>query len=136
MSLTTDLKTFLESDGTLMATLTGGIYDTVEISRQETAAAFDANGDLLPCALIKTENEVPFGSLDTSTRAFVLILLYERSGYANINAAISRLYTLLNRQVGIAGSVDSRLVSETPDQHDPALDSSLALVRYQFSRTR
>lgn len=136
MSLTTDIKTFLESDGTLMGILTGGIHDAVEISRQETPTAFDANLELLPCGLVKVENEVPFGRNDTSTRAFVLISLYERSGYTNIYSAINRVFTILHRQNGIAGTVDFRLVGETPDQHDPALDSSLALIRYQASRTR
>lgn len=91
------LYDLLSNDDTLMATLTGGLYKDVEISRQGTPDAFDANGEIEPCGLLKMETQTPFGPHDHSARLFFSLLLYQRSGYGSTQAARERAYALLHR---------------------------------------
>lgn len=131
------LVTLLSADGTLTGYLTGGIHngaDVGEISRQNTPAAFDAAGELLPCALVQYESEVDFGPVYTGSQLFVQIFLYQRYGSATINSARNRIYTLLHRQkVGAAGlgNYETHHANTLLGMHDPGLDASLATARYQ-----
>lgn len=100
-----DFVTRMEADGTLMAILTGGVYSKAEVGREgitrDTAEdAFDANGYLKPCALVRQRGLVPDGDVHdeiaqlSSAGQVVEIYLYEDSGYGNIDSALSRLFTL------------------------------------------
>ena len=58
MSRETDFETRMEADATLAAILTGGVYTSgavgeLGITRETTSAAFDSNGYLKPCALVR-----------------------------------------------------------------------------------
>lgn len=131
------IKAFLEADTTLMALLTGGMYTATEISRQLTPDVFDANGEVLPCALLVLESEDPVGPYDTSSRLFVVLYLYERQGYTAIDAALNRIYTLMHRQrISGNGMWEMRHVGDVPDQRDATLNCALALSRYQVTRLR
>jgi hypothetical protein len=127
----------LEGDTTLMATLTGGVYGEAGISRQATPGAFDANGEVKPCALLAMEAEDPAGPFPTSSRAFVTVYFYARAGYAEIDAALDRVYALLHRQrVSNEGVWDMRHAGDVRDQQDPALGCAMSMSRYQGYRRR
>jgi hypothetical protein len=131
------IKNFLAADTTLMATLTGGLYTATEISRQLTPSAFDANDEVLPCALMVLEAEDPVGPYTTSSRLFVVVYFYERAGYTAIDAARDRVFALLNMQrISGSGMWEMRHVGDVPDQRDAALNCALGLSRYQVTRLR
>jgi hypothetical protein len=69
MSLETELRDFLLADTTLTAILTGGIYAWDEetnhngISMTGTPAAYDEEGVLLPCAVVKAPDTQNWGGI-------------------------------------------------------------------------
>ena len=137
MSLRSAVLAVLTGDTTLMATLTGGVYGETEISRQETPDAFDANGEIEPCALLTMEAEDPTGPFETSSRAFVAVYFYARSGYSAIDTALARVYALLHRQRVSGESVwEIRHAGDVRDQRDPALDCAMSMSRYTVYRRR
>lgn len=135
MTLSADLKTALTADTALMALLTGGIFNDVEeISLQKTAAAFDSNKEIKPCALIKIPNEVPAGPYLTSVRTAFVIYVYQRSGYDVIEAAIGKIFTDLNeKQIG-TNVWNIEFVSTVHQQRDQALDCPLGSLRFSAVR--
>ena len=127
------IKTLLENDATLMATLTGGLHTKKEISRQDTPAAFDGNGEIRPCGLLKFGTIAPHGPYDHSARLYFSVLLYERSGYDDVETARERIYTLLHRQcvspeTGSCWTIEH--ADDVLDQEDSALGCSLEITRY------
>lgn len=127
------IEAVLVGDGTLMAILTGGLYTAVEISRQETPAAFDADEELLPCALLKFSTQGEFGPFADSSRLFFSVMFYERQGYVSIEAARARVYALLHRQrvtPATGGFWEMRQSDAVLDQVDEALNCSLAVSRF------
>lgn len=123
----------LTGDGTLMAVLTGGLHTQTEISRQNTPAAFDTNGEILPCGLLKFETQTPWGPFAHGSRLYFSLLLYQRAGYQAIETARQRLYALLHRQkvTPATGSCwQIRHSSDVPDVEDAALGCSLAISRF------
>lgn len=126
----------LEADATLMAILTGGVHDGVEISRQDTPGAFDANEEIEPCALVKLTTEVPDGPHDAGAVQYFNIFLYERSGFTNIDAARARIWTLLHKQKLGSGTYEVAHADDVLDQEEPALGCSMARSRYMATRLR
>jgi len=135
MTLSSDLKAALTADTALMALLTGGIFvDVEEISLQKTAAAFDSNKEIKPCALIKLPNEVPTGPYKTSVRTTFVIYFYQRSGYATIASAMALAYADLNeKQIG-TNVWNIEFVSAVHQQRDQALDCPLGSLRFSAVR--
>lgn len=132
MSLRSAILAVLANDATLTTTLTGGVYGEPEISRQATSAAFDANGEIKPCALVTVEAEDPAGPFDTSSRAFVAVYFYARTGYSAIDTALARVYALLHRtRVNNEGVWEIRHAGDVRDQADPALGCVMSMSRYQ-----
>lgn len=130
------IVTLLSADATLTGLLPGGIHNGAnvgEISRQNTPAAFDANLEIQPCALVQYENEIDFGQVRYGSQLFVQIYLYQRFGYASINQAKDRIYTLLHRQkVGAGlGNYETWHANTLLGMHDQGLDASLVTCRYQ-----
>ena len=127
------VKAVLEGDSTLMATLTGGVHTKAEISRQGTPTAFDGNGEILPCALLKVESVVPAGPYTHSARMVLAVYWYERSGYESIEAARARGYALLH-DTRVCPSTGEcwRIVhsGDVGDVEDGALGCSMAVSRY------
>lgn len=137
MTIRNAIKSLLEADTTLLATLTGGVYGEAEISRQATPGAFDANGEIEPCALLTMEAEDPAGPFETSSRAFVAVYFYARSGYSAIDTALARVYALLHRQrVSGEGVWEIRHAGDVRDQRDPALDCAMSMSRYTVYHRR
>lgn len=102
------LKSILTSDTTLMAVLTGGVYDASDLpSDGLTSSAIPGafNGSYLkPCALIRFGGESETEIKATTKRRFVHIFFYDQRGYTNIDAAIKRCQVLLDRKRHKAGT--------------------------------
>lgn len=107
MSRENDFATRMSSDTPLMAILTGGVHkysataDT-GITRETTPTAFDANGWLKPCALVKQRNlitttdVVDYVQPVQSNRQIIEVRLYQRSEYSSIDTAKARLRALFH----------------------------------------
>lgn len=140
MSISDDVKTALTGNAALMAVLTGGVYNDVEeISRQNTAAAFDATTkEIKPCALIKFGTEIPFSAakIANAVQTPLTIYFYERSGYVNIEDAMDKAFNLLNDSQ--VGSNVWRLEFDVRvyQQRDTALDCPLGSLRFVAKRLR
>lgn len=127
----------LRGDPTLTGLLTGGVHNgqvVQEISRQNTPSAFDANKELLPCALVQMENETPTGPLRTSSALYVVVYFYQRFGHAAIQSAQLHAYTLLHRQVLAptdgSRNFEIRHANTLLGMNDQALNCALAIGRY------
>lgn len=137
MNLISVVKAIFLADTTLMALLTGGVHDTGEITRQLAPSAFDNNGELRPCLLLRGGNEVPMQAKINAVQTPLVLYLYQRSGYAAIDAALGRIYTLLDqRHIGTYGVWEAQLNTENPRLVDEGLKCSLAMQRWNFIRKR
>jgi hypothetical protein len=138
MSLSDDVKTVLEGDEALMALLSGGVFNEVEeISKQNTSGAFDANGEIQPCALIKLGVESRLRSgIPNSVNTPLVIYFYERQGYEVIEAAMSLVFLDLNEQK--IGTQVWRIEFDIAvnQQRDTALDCALGSLRFVAKRKR
>ncbi len=137
MSLSDDIKTALESDTALAALLTGGIFNDVEeISKPNTPGAFDANGELKPCALIKIGTDLKGGPYSSSMQTAVTIYFYQRAGYSVIEPAMEKAYDDLNDQR--IGTDVWQLMHDISvnQQRDTALDCPLGSHRFVAWRHR
>ena len=138
MSLSDDIKTALQQDGTLVALLTGGIHNDVEeISRQNTPGAFDANKELKPCALVKYNTELPLRSgYLRAVQTPVTIYFYQRQGYNVIEQAMDLAFNKLNEtQIGTnVWSLEFDIAVN--QQRDTALDCALGSLRFIAKRLR
>jgi hypothetical protein len=127
----------LKADTTLMALLTGGVYDAslVEvISRDRTAAAFDANRELLPCALVQANQRQSQAGFRGVNVLGLTIYCYQRQGTITIEAASLRIRTLLDRVrvAGLGSQVwECQLEAMILSQRDLALRAALVVSRYQ-----
>jgi len=137
MSLSDEIKTALEEDDGLMTLLTGGIFNEVEeISKQNTAAAFDANGEIKPCALIKLGVETKAGPHARSVRTPFRIYFYQRQGYDVIDPAMEIVFDLLNDQQIGERVWNIEYGSEINQQRDQALDCALESQVWNAIRNR
>jgi hypothetical protein len=134
-----DIHALLAADPTLLGYLTGGVHSagTVgEISRQNTPAAYDANLELLPCALVKGEAETPVtGPYNEAGAAYVVVIFYQRAAADQIDPALDRAYTLLHNQK-LGGTWRVWHVGDLLDQEDQALAARMHTSRYQCVRLR
>ena len=124
------IRALLEADGSLAALLIGGVYASVEISRQETAAVFDANNEIQPCANVRLEINQPFGPYPDSAEQFFTVSLYQLADYDVIEPAVTRVYELLHRQRVGADTWEIRHVNTVPEVFEPALKCSMAVIRF------
>jgi len=108
MSREEDFQTVMEADTALMATLTGGVYTVGTIgrdgiSRDTTPSAFDSNGYLLPCALVKQRDLIADNQvidLNIASAAQVIeIYFYQDSDYGSIETAYNRCFALFNQRI-------------------------------------
>jgi hypothetical protein len=136
MSLSDDIKAALVADGTLNTLLTGGIFNDVEeISRQNTASAFDATTkEIKPCALIKHSTEVPTGPYLTSARTTFVIYFYQRAGYDVIELAMGYAYADLNEKRIGTRVWNIEYVGAVYQQRDLGLDCPLGSLRFMAVR--
>jgi len=136
------IAALLQADSSLTAILSGGIFiagdlGAAGISRDATPAAFDADGYLLPCAIVKQRGDVPtFEAGDiagqvTSANVVVEIYIYEDTTYAAIDAAKPLIYGLLQGAV-LSDSFEIYLSNTLSRQRDTGAlqDNSLERVDY------
>ncbi len=135
MSLSASIKTALEANVALMTLLTGGVFaDVEEIGRQLTPAAFDASGEIQPCALIKEGTESKLRPTRRGVQTPVTIYFYQRSGYDVIDQAMTLAFDDLNEQ-RIGASVWNIEHDVTiRQQRDAALDCALGSLRFVAKR--
>ncbi len=142
MSREHDFAVLMAADTTLMATLTGGVFESGLVGREgitrETAAgAFDSNGYLKPCALVKQRALVPDGGVRdglaqaVSATQVVEVWLYEDSGYTNLDTARARLFALLEGHV-FSGAYPAEWVNSITRQRDQGALTGKSLERMDF----
>ena len=112
MSREGEIATLLLADAEMVTLTPGGIYTDetlgVEgIRRGEgspTEDAFDVDGYLKTCVLVKQRSEVPYGDIRvskekiTATSQVVEIYFYEFRGHSEIDAAKDRAYEILENE--------------------------------------
>jgi len=113
VSLDDDVRTTLRADagvGGVKTLLTGDIYTwaitgRMFIARDNTAtsSAFDSNGIIKPCCMVKLRSENPFDDITDdeplrSTRSVLELWFYQDDGYDTIESAKQRAFTLLHKQ--------------------------------------
>ena len=129
----------LAADSALMASLPGGVHNAAlvgVISRQTTPTAFDANGELRPCALVQGRTTSPAGGRIDAEITTVAIYLYQRSITTAIDAARVRIKTLLHRvrlapPVGV-GAWELSYADDALNRYDPALRAQLHVTTYRL----
>lgn len=138
MTLSEDIKNALEANYDLMDILTGGIHiNAEEISRQNTPSAFDANGEIQPCALIKIGVESRLRSgIDNSVNTPLVIYFYERQGYTNIAVAMEYAFDILNEKKFGENVWNIEFDIAVNQQRDTALDCALGSLRFVAKRLR
>lgn len=138
MSLSAEIKSALEASYDLMDILTGGIHiEAEEISRQNRPTAFDANGEIKPCALIKlgVESKLTSG-LPNSVNTPLVIYFYERQGYANIGPAMDIVFEILSDAKFGTNVWQIHFDIAVHQQRDTALDCALGSLRFVAKRLR
>ncbi len=131
MSLASEIKDALLLNDELMDILTGGIYcDVEEISRQNTPDAFDADGEILPAALIKLGVEIPTGPYVRGAQCPVIIYFYERQGYEHIDPAMGLVFDQLNETQTGSRVWNLQFLNSVYNQRDVALDCALSTLRF------
>jgi hypothetical protein len=136
MTIESDLLASLTGDATLTTALAGGVHEGTQINRNLTPAAFDANKEILPCALLKMEVESPIPPHHRGSRKFVTVYLYQRVGYDVIRAARDRIYVLWHEQKVGEKVWQIFHTDDVNDQEDGALECSLIVSRFAVVRSR
>jgi hypothetical protein len=137
MSIVTIIQEMMQGSAELSALLTGGIHAGIaEITRQTAPGAFDAIGEIKPCALIKTSTETKRGPYSGSVQTPVEIFVYQREGYDVIDDASAILFGLLNGAKPEAGIWRIEFDSLSANLVDSALECSLGLARFIAIRMR
>lgn len=81
MTLEEEVEAILEADDELVALATGGIYADQFVGvegfhrgeHSKTADAFDENGELKPCILIREGAEVPYGNVRNPMQGYMAV---------------------------------------------------------------
>ncbi len=124
----------LQGDAVLALALPGGVHSAIEISRQTTPGAYDANGEMQPSALLRQETATPWGPHKDSGRLYFAVYFYDRASHAAIETARKRVYTLLHRQklTPTDGSGNYEIVhaSDLLDMEEQNLGVAMAISRY------
>ncbi len=124
----------LHGDATLMGYLTGGLYRSwiegvIDRQNADTAAAFDANKNIQPCALIAAETQSPVGPYLRAARLFVAIYFYDAP-----HAALQRAFNLLHDQrlkpVNDPGCWRIEWTDDVLDSTDEGLRCGLEISRF------
>jgi hypothetical protein len=132
----------LEGDGTLMAILTGGVYDRRGISRTATPDAYDSRGELLPCAVVAISSDTPIGPAQYETeQTFFNVYFYEAEGnaYAGIDAAKERVKAVLHQgtvSIDDGQVLEIRHADGIGDSYDEILKAEMSYLRFYAWRHR
>lgn len=138
MTLSSEIQSALQANASLMALLTGGVHIEVEeISRQNTPSAFDANGEIKPCALVKIGVESRMASgLPNSVNTPLVLYFYQRQGYDKIEPAMEYAFDILSDQKVGTDVWQIHFDIAVNQQRDTALDCALGSLRFIAKRLR
>lgn len=115
MSLEDEVKALLDADPTLLALAEGGVYSDAYLGVEgfhrgvdsRSAAAFDVEGKLLPCILIREGPELPYGNARNDSQGFIAvgqgfgIFYFQMRGRERIDLMKGRVLELLSgKRVG------------------------------------
>jgi len=132
------IQAALAADTTLATTLPGGVHAGTGISRQRTPDAFDAHGELRPCALVRIETTTQYGPYTgtgaLSARTYVLVYVYQRQGYASIDPALARIRALLHKTRLGTGTFEIVWADDSDDLEDEGLACAMRFSRYVATR--
>jgi len=136
------IATILQADSSLTAILSGGIFVSGDlgpagITRDSCPDCFDADGYLLPCAIVKQRGDIPtFEAGDvagkvTSANQVIELWLYQDTTYTAIDAAKPNIYRLLQGAV-LPDSFEIYLSNTLSRQRDTGAlqDASMERVDY------
>lgn len=142
MSREEQIATILQADSSLTAILSGGIFVSGDlgpagITRDSCPDCFDADGYLLPCAIVKQRGDIPtFEAGDvagkvTSANQVIELWLYQDTTYTAIDAAKPNIYRLLQGAV-LPDSFEIYLSNTLSRQRDTGAlqDASMERVDY------
>lgn len=138
MTTPQDIKTVLTGDSTFNNLMTGGVYtsdDAEHISASETPAAFNANGELLPCCFVRIENRVGDGPHYTSAILSFSLWFYQYRGVSTMDTAVERAFVLLNRS-RLTGGYEFTWADDVMHQRDENLSANLNISRYVKAHVR
>lgn len=146
MTVLSAAKAILEADATLLATATGGVWDINEagksgINRTSTPGAFDSQGVIKPCVLLKLRSGTPDGALaDDATQTVSLLDIleawfYQDQGYTAINTMRDRVYTLWQAKQ-LTGTFVCLWAGDVRGGRDIDLDASVERSDYNVRRKR
>jgi len=146
MSALSAAKAILEADTTLLATATGGIFDYNETGRQGlsrtiTPTAFDSNGIIKSCILLKLRDAVPDGQLaddasqTVSLREMLEAWFYQDTGFDKIETMRDRVYVKL-QAVQLTGTYGCWWAGDVRGARDTELDASVERSDYLVRRRR
>jgi len=140
MSIRTDLRETLEGDATLVAILTGGIYDASELPQdgltpEAAPGAYAANGvTLKPCAVLRFRNMNETEIVGNSRRRFFEIYFYQHVGQAQIDIAQARCRALLHPHKQFTTSSDQFYYTTWVDDLGDLVADELNGAAMSFSR--
>ena len=127
----------MQSDGALMALLSGGVYSVTQIVPGMAAPhPFDEYGRMRPAALVRNETAATTGPQGRFDRAFVVVFFYDHAGYERIDQAAERARAVLHRRYVGDGSYEVRHVDDVSDQYDDSILAYMHRSRYQVARYR
>ena len=135
-SVETAVYDILSGDATFTGLLPGGVFDEKEINRQLAPGAFDANGELQSCALVKTETINPTGPYTHSQFMTLLVIVYQGTDGASIEDALDRVYALLHDTDSITGVWEMVFSDEIRTTFDDALRAYFGTQRYAVTMNR
>lgn len=140
MNVETTIATILAADATLLATATGGVHTfnstgRLGINRTGTPTAFDSNGLVKPCVLVRLRSSTPDPTIQdddgqyVAARSMVECWIYQDSGYASIETMHDRIYALLHAK-RVSGFFRIEWAGTIRGQYD--YDLSAAVERADF----
>lgn len=151
MSREDEAAVILRADATLTAILTGGIYTDEELGVEgirrgvdsPADAAFDADGILLPCLLLREGSISPYGNVRNVHDKFSAIsqllscYVFEFRGHVSIDLARARVFELLEG-VRLGRSYPIWMAFESPVIPDggPVANSSVQRLDWLIVSTR
>lgn len=137
MTPKTAIAQALQADAPLMALLQGGVYSVTQITPgMDEPNPFDADGRMMPSALVRSETTATDGPQGIYDRAFVVVFFYDFAGYATIDEAAERARAVLHRRYIGDGSYEVRHVDDVSDQYDDTILAYMHRSRYQVARYR
>ncbi len=143
MAIESDIAALLAGDTALRALLSGGVYASgtvgrLGITRKTTPDAFDADGYLKPCALVRQRALTPDGAVRDqieqvlSAAQIVEVWLYQDTGYDAIDDAGIRVFALLEGVAVGAGTLPLELVNVIERERDAGALDGASLARLDF----